>query len=199
MREGPAHCGCGHSWAVVLGSIRRQAERAMDSKPISSTPPWPRHQLLSPGSCPVWVPILTSFDDEQRYGSRSQINPFFPMLLWPWWLISTMAIPTGMGNYKEKMLAFYLGEVAMKQEWTGHPLLPQSPHTQERGQARPPRAAHRLSLKFHNFCLPLHGIRVDGWVVRTVGHQLPESGLLLQLTFHLLPVNTRAVEVNPPL
>jgi hypothetical protein len=31
---------------VVLGSIREQAEQARESKPVSSTPPWPLHQLL---------------------------------------------------------------------------------------------------------------------------------------------------------
>jgi hypothetical protein len=38
---------------IVLGSIRKQAEQAMRSKSESSTPPWPLHQLLPPGSCPV--------------------------------------------------------------------------------------------------------------------------------------------------
>ena len=50
---------------VVLGPIRKQAEQAAESKPVSSTPPWPLHQLLPPGSCPAGVPDLTSFDDEQ--------------------------------------------------------------------------------------------------------------------------------------
>jgi hypothetical protein len=31
---------------VVLGSIREQAEQARASKAVSSTPPWPLHQLL---------------------------------------------------------------------------------------------------------------------------------------------------------
>jgi hypothetical protein len=31
---------------VVLGSIRKQAEQAGGGKPVSSTPPWPLHQLL---------------------------------------------------------------------------------------------------------------------------------------------------------
>jgi hypothetical protein len=33
---------------VVLGSIRKQAEQGRGSKPVSSTPPWPLHQLLLP-------------------------------------------------------------------------------------------------------------------------------------------------------
>jgi hypothetical protein len=33
---------------VVLGSMRKQAEQAIRSKPVSSTPPRPLHQLLLP-------------------------------------------------------------------------------------------------------------------------------------------------------
>jgi hypothetical protein len=38
---------------VALGSIRKQAEQARGSKPVSSIPLWPLNQLLPPGSCPV--------------------------------------------------------------------------------------------------------------------------------------------------
>ena len=31
---------------VFLGTIRRQAEQDMKSKPVGSTPPWPPNQLL---------------------------------------------------------------------------------------------------------------------------------------------------------
>jgi hypothetical protein len=34
------------SGLVVLGSIRKQAEQARGSKPVSNIPPWPLHQLL---------------------------------------------------------------------------------------------------------------------------------------------------------
>jgi hypothetical protein len=34
-----------------------------------------------PASWPAWVPVLTSFGDEQQYGSVSRINPFLPNLL----------------------------------------------------------------------------------------------------------------------
>jgi hypothetical protein len=63
---------------VVLASLRKQAEHAMESKPVSSTPPWPLHQLLPPGSCPVFVSSLTSFSDEERYGNVSQRSKPFP-------------------------------------------------------------------------------------------------------------------------
>jgi hypothetical protein len=36
---------------VVLGSIKRQGEQARKSKPGSSTPLWPLHQLLPPVFC----------------------------------------------------------------------------------------------------------------------------------------------------
>ena len=52
--------------------------------------PWSLHQILPPGSCPVWVPVWTSFDDEQWYGSVSQINPFLPNLLWLWCFITAI-------------------------------------------------------------------------------------------------------------
>ena len=73
-----------------LGSIRKMAEHVMRSKPVSSTLPWPPHQLLPPGSCPVWVPVLTSFDDEQQYGSISQRNPFLSNLVFSYVFIATM-------------------------------------------------------------------------------------------------------------
>ena len=42
---------------LVLNSLMSQAEQAVGA---SETPPWPLHQLLPPGSCPVCVPVLTS-------------------------------------------------------------------------------------------------------------------------------------------
>jgi hypothetical protein len=33
---------------VVLGSIRKQAEQARESKPVRNISPWPLHQLLLP-------------------------------------------------------------------------------------------------------------------------------------------------------
>jgi hypothetical protein len=37
------------SGLVVLGSVRKQAEQARGSKPVSNILPWPLHQLLLPG------------------------------------------------------------------------------------------------------------------------------------------------------
>jgi hypothetical protein len=55
----------------------------MRSKPVSSTPSWPPHQLLPPGSCSAWVPVLTSFDNKQWSGSISwgTSHVFLPNLL----------------------------------------------------------------------------------------------------------------------
>jgi hypothetical protein len=41
--------GCATPRLVVLDSVRKQAEQAVESKPVSSTPPWPLHQLVTPG------------------------------------------------------------------------------------------------------------------------------------------------------
>ena len=65
----------------VLGSITKQAEQAMRSKPVSSTRPWPLYWFLPPDSYTVLVPVLTSFDNEQGHESLSLIYlPFLPQL-----------------------------------------------------------------------------------------------------------------------
>jgi hypothetical protein len=52
-------------------SQRRQASKEHPSMASAS----------APASWPAWVPVLTSFGDEQQYGSVSRINPFLPSLL----------------------------------------------------------------------------------------------------------------------
>ena len=46
--EGQAHCGWCHLWAGSPGlcCIRKQDEQPRGSKPVSTIPPWPLHQLL---------------------------------------------------------------------------------------------------------------------------------------------------------
>jgi hypothetical protein len=51
------------------------------SKPVSSSPPWPLHQLLPPGPYPLWGLVLTSFDDEQWYGTITLVKPSLPKVL----------------------------------------------------------------------------------------------------------------------
>ena len=53
--------GKGSLGLVVLGSIKKQAEKAMISKPVSSIPPGPLYQLRPRGSYAGSVPVLTSF------------------------------------------------------------------------------------------------------------------------------------------
>jgi hypothetical protein len=65
----------------VLGSIRKQTEQARRSKPVKNILPYPMASASAPASWPAWVPVLTSFGDEEQCGSVSWINPFLPSLL----------------------------------------------------------------------------------------------------------------------
>ena len=63
---------------VVLGSIRKQAEQAKRSKPVSNIPPWPLHQLL--------LFDLLEFQscirgNQQQCGKCKLNKPFPPQLL----------------------------------------------------------------------------------------------------------------------
>lgn len=63
MWDGPGRCGWCLDWADGPGLFNKAGqpvEQAMTNKPVSSSPPWLLHQFLTPGSCPAWVPILTS-------------------------------------------------------------------------------------------------------------------------------------------
>jgi hypothetical protein len=48
IQGGGSLVGGAISGLVVLGSIRKQAEQARGSKPVSNIPPWHLHQLLLP-------------------------------------------------------------------------------------------------------------------------------------------------------
>jgi hypothetical protein len=65
-----------HHQASGPGFCRNQAEQTSDIKTLSRTPPWSLYQLLPPDSFPVWVPVLTSFDDKEWCGSISKIKCF---------------------------------------------------------------------------------------------------------------------------
>jgi hypothetical protein len=67
-------------WLMVLGSIRKRAEQVRGSKPVRSTPPWPLHQFLLPGSFPVWNLILTSFKKWTAISKNKPKNPFLSNL-----------------------------------------------------------------------------------------------------------------------
>ena len=62
---------------VVLGSIRRQAEQAMESKPGSSSPPLLLHQLLPPGPC---LESLITIIDRLQFGTVNYSKPFSPQV-----------------------------------------------------------------------------------------------------------------------
>ncbi|KAM7321214.1 hypothetical protein ACRRTK_019306 [Alexandromys fortis] len=53
MCKDPTHCGQCHLYAGGPGWNEEQAEQAMGSKPVSSTPPRPLHEFLPSGSCPA--------------------------------------------------------------------------------------------------------------------------------------------------
>ena len=63
---------------VVLGSLRKQSEQALRSKPVSSNPPWPLHQLLLLGSYPELVSAFSAFDTDILHRTLSKISSFLP-------------------------------------------------------------------------------------------------------------------------
>ena len=74
IKSEKASCGWCHLWTGSLVSIRKQAEQASKEHPSMTS-------ASAPASWPAWVPVLTSFGDEQQHGSVSRINPFLPNLL----------------------------------------------------------------------------------------------------------------------
>ena len=86
MWEGPTHCGWCHPWASGL-RFYKKTEWASHEEEVSKQ--HPLHDLCI-SSC-LQVPVLTSFDNEQWYGSISQINSFHPELAWIWCFISAIA------------------------------------------------------------------------------------------------------------
>jgi hypothetical protein len=76
---GKAPCGWDHLWAGSLGFYKRagwasQVRQASKEHPSMAS-------ASAPAFWPAWVPVLTSFGDEQQYRSVSWINPFLPNLL----------------------------------------------------------------------------------------------------------------------
>jgi hypothetical protein len=79
IKGGRAHCGWCHPWDGSLGFCKKaswtsQGKQASKSHPSMAS-------ASAPASWSAWVPVLTSFGDEQHYGSVSWINPFLPNLL----------------------------------------------------------------------------------------------------------------------
>jgi hypothetical protein len=75
MWEDTAHCRWSHTWAGGPGVYKKASWQGNMSKSVSSILSWPLQQFLPPGSCPVWDPILTSF---QRVVWKHKANIPFP-------------------------------------------------------------------------------------------------------------------------
>jgi hypothetical protein len=75
---GRSPCGWDHLWAGSLGFYKR-AGWASQGKQASKEHP-SMASASAPASCPAWVPVPTSFGDEQQYESISWINPFLSNL-----------------------------------------------------------------------------------------------------------------------
>lgn len=80
----------GGALKLVLSSMVKQTEQPLWSKPGRGAPPWLLHQLLSLGV--VWVPVLTSFSNEQQCKSVSKPSNHFPPF-WSWSFTSAVKRP----------------------------------------------------------------------------------------------------------
>jgi hypothetical protein len=76
---GKALCRWDHLWAGSLGFYKK-ADWASQEKQASKKHP-SMASASAPASWPAWVPVLTSFGDQQQYGSVSCINSVLPNLL----------------------------------------------------------------------------------------------------------------------
>jgi hypothetical protein len=69
-------------WVVLPwyspGFYKQASWASRRSNPVSSTPLWSLYQLLPLSSCPVWVPILTSFGDVECAMWKCKLNKPFP-------------------------------------------------------------------------------------------------------------------------
>jgi hypothetical protein len=79
---------------VVLYFIGKQVKQATRSKPVSSSSLWLLHQVLPPGSCPFWVPVLASFNDGLQSSSINYINPSLSDLFFDSCVLSNIEILT---------------------------------------------------------------------------------------------------------
>jgi len=69
---GAIHC------LVIQAFVRKQAE---EQASVQQHPPWPLRQLLPPGSCPVSIPVLTSFNDGLSQMNSKPNKPFPPQVI----------------------------------------------------------------------------------------------------------------------
>lgn len=94
----------------------------------------PLPQLLPPGSCVIWVPVLASFSDEQWYVSVSQLNPLLPKFHWSGCLITAIEILTGFNMWQNKTITWNLDQTNQQMKrpnWTHKNQRPTRYFTQE--------------------------------------------------------------------
>ena len=77
-QQGRAPCGKYHPWTGSPGFYKRAgwASHGKQANKEQSS----MASVSAPASWPAWVPVLTSFGEEQQCGSVSWINPFLPNL-----------------------------------------------------------------------------------------------------------------------
>lgn len=74
---------------LALGSIRKHAEQAWGASLRIATLHG-LYQLRSPGSCLVWVSVLTSSIDELQCGNQAKQTLSFPTCSWSWYFIAVI-------------------------------------------------------------------------------------------------------------
>jgi hypothetical protein len=79
IKTGRSPCGWCHPWAGGSGFYKK-ASWASQGKQASKEHP-SMASASAPASWLAWVPVLTSFGDEQQCGRVNWINPFLPNLL----------------------------------------------------------------------------------------------------------------------
>lgn len=93
MWEGPLHYGNDTVELAGLGPVRRQAEEATRSEPVSSTIPWPLNHFLPAGSCPYFLQWWTVV-----------CTPTPTQLLWLYVLITAIERPLTCGYKPSSVL-----------------------------------------------------------------------------------------------
>jgi hypothetical protein len=75
------HCGWCHPWASSLGFYKQASWASQGKQANKQHSSMALAPILPLSSCPMWVPVLTFFGDEQQCGSVTWIKPFPPNLL----------------------------------------------------------------------------------------------------------------------
>ena len=87
MGECPAHYEKCHAWAGGSGFYKKTGWASHDEQASKQQASVASASAPVSGFLAVWVPVLTSFHDEQCV---NQINPFLSKLLWAWCFIKAI-------------------------------------------------------------------------------------------------------------